>query len=127
MSEYKVAHSSPNKCNVTSRACSRSGGFALPALALMWLKPSSKQKKRPFANPSAMYSASHGKRTKGQQRLDHMLNLVLGGRTPRVPAITPPAHLGGYRQIAPGGKIFEMTQKLMQKCLHSHRRKGISR
>ena len=37
---------SPNKCNVKSRACSRSGGFALPALALMWLKPSSTQKRK---------------------------------------------------------------------------------
>ena len=26
-----------------------------------------------------------------------------------------------------GGKVFEMTQKLMQKCLHSHRKKGGTR
>jgi tubulin polyglutamylase TTLL5 len=86
-----------------------------------------KEKKRPFANPSAMYGASHGKRTQAQQRLDRTLNLVLGGKTPRTPAATPPAHLGNYKQIAPGGKVFEMTQKLMQKCLHSHRKKGGTR
>merc|ERR1711937_349036 len=41
-----------------------------------------KEKKRPFANPSVMYEASRNKQNKAQQRLDRMLNLVLGGQTP---------------------------------------------
>ena len=53
MSEYKGAHSSPNKCNVTSRACSRSGGFALPALALMWLNPHHPRKSEKNAREAA--------------------------------------------------------------------------
>ena len=45
-----------------------------------------KEKKRPLI---PVIEASRNKQNKSQQLLDRMLNLVLGGRTPRTPAVMP--------------------------------------
>ena len=69
------------------------------------------QKKRPYANPTAMFKnhqeALHAKKTE----LNAMLSSILKGNVPRMYGEMP-KHLGKFERIAPGTKLYDNAVKL---------------
>ena len=90
------------------------------------------ERKRPYANPSAMSRAAVEKTsstptrmTQSQKITNHHLNRILRGKLPRVPCSgVAPEHLGGYKQIAPGSMVYDKALKMKRRCLFSHRKKN---
>ena len=94
------------------------------------------EQRRPYATPAAMFQAksattvgwgpseSTTKLSSSQRFTNEQLNKVFKGVVPREPCSgVKPKHLGGYKQIAPGGAAYEKALKLKRQCLMSHRKK----
>ena len=64
------------------------------------------QKKRPYANPTAMFKNHQDALNVKQSELDSKLSQILKGKGPRVYGEMP-KHLGKYQRIAPVTKLYD--------------------
>ena len=64
------------------------------------------QKKRPYANPTAMFKNHQEALNAKQSELDSKLSQILKGEVPRVYGEMP-KHLGKYQRIAPVTKLYD--------------------
>ena len=64
------------------------------------------QKKRPYANPTAMFKNHQEALNAKQSELDSKLSQILKGEVPRVYGEMP-KHLGKYERIAPVTKLYD--------------------
>ena len=74
------------------------------------------QKKRPYANPTAMFKNHQDALNMKQSELDSKLSQILKGEVPRVYGEMP-KHLGKYERIAPGTKLYDNAVKLRRSGL----------
>ncbi len=78
------------------------------------------QKKRPYANPTAMFKSHQDALNAKRDELDAKLSKILKGNVPRKYGDMP-KHLGKYKRIAPGTKLFNNAVKLRRLGLASRK------
>ena len=69
------------------------------------------QKKRPYANPTAMFKNHQEALQAKKTELNAKLSSILKGNVPRMYGEMP-KHLGKFERIAPGTKLYDNAVKL---------------
>ena len=77
-------------------------------------------KKRPYANPSAMFKSHYEALASRKGELNAVLGKILKGNVPR-PYGTMPDYVGNYIRLAPGTSMYKSAVKMRAKTLASRK------